>query len=96
MENEKDFLQWLKKEGFLKFQTKTISSLLKKEMNIPKIKVKIWISILKTNKLIIRKSESGYCKTTCASCYEYGCDSGIKPPVNFWQLNNQSETLNKK
>jgi hypothetical protein len=86
MENEKDFLNYVKNEHFGKFQTKAISEYIKEIFGIPKIKVKIWISILKTNKLIIRKSDSGYCKTTCASCYEYGCDAGIKTPINYWVL----------
>ncbi len=86
MNSEKDFLAFLKSEGFKTFQTKSMSEHLKATMNIPKIKVKIWTSILKTNGLIIRKSQSGNCTTTCASCYEYGCDAGQKPPVSFWQL----------
>jgi len=86
IENEKDFLKYIVSEQKGNFQTKGISIFLKEKLNIPKIKTKIWISILKTNGLIERKSESGYCKTTCASCYEYGCDAGIRPPVNFWQV----------
>lgn len=58
---------------------------LKKELNVPKYKTIIWISILKTNKIIARKSVSGNCQTTCASCYENGCDAGNRPPLNFWE-----------
>ena len=91
METEKDFYNYIEKEHLGKFQTKAITGYIKEKFNIPKIKVKIWISILKTNKLIVRKSESGCCKTTCASCYEYGCDAGIRPPINYCELTKQRE-----
>lgn len=90
MDNEKDFLEFLKKEEISTFQTKGLSEMLKKEQGIPKIKTKIWISILKTNGIIERASESGYCETICASCYEYGCDAGMRPPINFWKLTNKT------
>jgi len=93
MNNEKEFLEYLKKEKIKTFQTKSMSEHLKEEMNIPKIRVKIWVSILKTNGLIVRKSESGYCKTTCASCYEYGCDAGEKAPINFWELVEEKKQI---
>ena len=86
MQSETDFLNYIKNEHFSKFQTKAISTFIKEKFDIPKIKVKIWISILKINKLIVRKSKSGNCQTTCASCYEYGCDAGNQPPINFWQV----------
>ena len=86
MNSEKDLLNYFKEKNIKTFQTKSLSEHLKETMNVPKIKTKNWVSILKTNKLIVRKSESGYCKTTCASCYEYGCDAGEQPPINFWQL----------
>ena len=88
--NEKDFLNYIIENHKGTFQTKAISEYLKSEMNIPKIKTKIWTSILKTNGLIERKSESGYCKTTCASCYEYGCDAGQQSPINYWQVKTKS------
>lgn len=86
MNSEKDLLNYFKEKNIKQFQTKSLSEHLKETMNVPKIKTKNWVGILKTNKLIVRKSESGYCKTTCASCYEYGCDAGEQPPINFWQL----------
>jgi len=85
-QNEKEFLEYLKKESIGTFQTKSMSEHLKETFNIPKYQTRTWISILKTNGIIKRASESGYCKTTCASCYEYGCDAGQRPPVNYWKI----------
>lgn len=84
--NEIEFLEFLKKKNLLEFQTKALSEFLKREYDVPKIQTKKMVSILKEKGIIKRVSISGDCKTTCASCYEYGCDAGQRAPINYWKV----------
>lgn len=93
--NENEFLSYLNKIGINEFQSKGLSEYLKRDLNIPKSKTKQFISILKHKDMINRVSESGYCKTTCASCYEYGCDAGQRPPINYWKVREEFWSIEK-
>lgn len=68
------------------FQTKGISSTLHYLFNIPKSKTTKYVQELTQKGLIKRVSQSVNCQTTCASCYEDGCDAEPRPPVNFWKV----------
>lgn len=80
-------LDWLKENNHIKFRSYAIQSLLKFELGTPKAVTKINIQKLLKSGLIEKVSESGYCKTLCASCYEYGCDDGVtRPPINYFRV----------
>lgn len=81
-----DLLNFFKKENCSEFTSKGISQKIKSDFNVPKTKTLKLISELKEKGIIERRSESGNCKTTCASCYEYGCDADQSPPINFWKV----------
>jgi hypothetical protein len=81
-----DLLNFLKTKDCSEFTTKDMSVWLKEDLKIKKYKTVKLIQELKELQVIERRSESGNCKTTCASCYEYGCDAGAKAPLNFWKV----------
>jgi len=84
--NEKDFLEFLKKKNLFEFQSKALAEFLKRQYLIPKNQTLKMIKLLKEKRIIKRVSKSGYCQTTCESCYEYGCDAGPQTPINYWKI----------
>lgn len=86
IDTPQSLLDFLKIYNCSEFSTKQIAISLKEDFNLPKTKTSKLIKKLKELGIIERRSKSGYCETTCASCYEYGCDAGLKPPINFWKI----------
>ena len=79
-------LDFLKTKSCSEFTTKNMAIWLKDDFNLPKIKTTKLIQELKVLGVIERRSESSICKTICASCYEYGCDAELTPPINYWKI----------
>lgn len=87
-----NFINYLRSNNISVFSFKRLSIMLSEDENllISKSKVIFYCKMLKEFDMIEKVSESGNCKTTCASCYEYGCDAGQQPPINYWRLKKQS------
>lgn len=86
------FVDYLKECNVGNFQSKSMSEILKDEIGVPKSSILKHISKLKELGVIERKHESGNCSSLCSSCYEYGCDAGPQPPINYWQINKNKLT----
>lgn len=86
MKTFEEFLEYLENEKIKSFQFKSISIYLSKKFKIPKSKITFFCKIMKELNMIEQHHESGYCKTVCASCYEYGCDSGTQTPITYWKI----------
>ena len=84
--NKTEFIDYLNKNDIKEFQSKSISEHIKKELGISKSIILKLIKELKTENSIERRFYSGNCSTTCASCYEYGCDAGPRPPIGVWKI----------
>lgn len=81
-----NFINYLNLFKFTTFQSKGLSEMLNYNFKVPKSKILEHIKKMKGLGLIERKANSGYCQTTCASCYEYGCDAGPQSPINYWEI----------
>jgi hypothetical protein len=100
--NPSDILEFIKSEYWteslnynpIDFQTKYLATTLNYLFNIPKYKIVAMVQELKASDLIKRISLSGNCKTTCASCYEHGCDALPSAPYNCWTVVSK-KTSNK-
>ena len=100
--NAIDILEFIKSEYWTEslsynpvdFQTKHLATTLNKLFNIPKYKVVALVKELKSDGLIKRISLPTICTTTCASCYEYGCDAPPSAPYNCWTVVNKNNQTN--
>ena len=86
METFEEFLKYLKKNKITEFTFKSLSEFLSKEFLIPKSRVISFCKKMKDVNMIEKVSISGNCQSTCASCYEYGCEEPGRPPINFWKV----------
>jgi len=86
IDSPQTLLDFLKTKRCSEFTTKDMTIWLKGDFKLSKIKTTKIIQELKTMGVIERRSVSGNCQSTCASCYEYGCEAEPRPPINFWKV----------
>lgn len=82
MKGLEEFKSRLILSGINKFKAEYPSILL----DIKLWKTKLYLRELRKQGVVKRESINGNCKSLCASCYEYGCDADLAPPINYWVI----------